>query len=1848
MASKVKEKIKKKSPKVVNQAEDERPSSAHSQISVKEAASVVDNTEKFTKDESKQEKENKNTQDKSSVEKSEDTNIKRDEKKREKEERKKDGKAKKSKNLKSSKEESTPSADPVPDKKRSPSPFGRNVVEPTQGSNMGSLASIKSHSTIREAWTDRSSMSELNSAPPSVNSSIISVREAARENRAYLANQQAEVTSDSSDEEVEETEEVKNAYIPYLYAKKSITKVIKDMKKMRSNHIRIVTDIQKEYKSIEDETQSQFNIFVINLREQYKGKVATFRQVIDIHRTELQSKESYWNEMLESLAERNRRLLKDKKVLLIQNKVEIERLEKEKVEIQTELSQKLDKATVALAAVEKEKTEEKNKEADLENEIKKLKEDLEKEKSAVTQLEHELAEERKLRAAAGVAVVASSVAGEQQVETKKTELKKETPVTMAVPVSAEEKEKMSTERSELEEERQRIIEERNQMEEERRNYGGEKKEWMDQINKLQQDITLLTKESSEWKIKYEVMKQQAEKSAAVQEKYAALEAQYQALAAIVTASEGTEAIAKENKKKVEDDRAMMTEEKAGLDKEIKQWEAQFKKKNGRQPTEEDKTDSVKEMYVQQEELDTMVNSLDKKLETYQKLESGAVLEPPEVIPTPIKEPEIQTVEVKVPDPMVMAQLEKEQAEVENLRAKIAELQKENTEKSSQISQQNEELSRLRDKISQLEAALKAGTVAVAATSINSEEVDALKKENKDMKKDMKKLLKRLEKEEEKAKAVNVDPDTRVQTLEEKVNSLDEKITDIESENETLKEQKLRTETEKEALLQQIQVLQQQVVTPGVTAAVAVTASTPVKSEPVDGCNVPAHADLIQQLEDKKMEIKELERQLQEKDTQIQEKILTIQDLEKELDKLRSDNKEMRTDMLKMAKQHTKLQHKLKDLVDFEKTKKLLEAMAFYVHEIHGEVPAAAEGVTNRLEVVSSEALKFKESQEKSIKAVEAWVAKFTKKNGREPGVRDRDSDGERAYKVLEENGKLLEDKKIMLEALQIMKTGDYKAPESRVSMEAVSEESPVEKMEQQMTAMDDKLTDLETDNDNLRRERNDAVAKLKDLELQLEQAKNDLQLQTTLASGLQDSQELSEQITDLQKQLNASESSLLQERTAHTSTREELENLRKQMEVLREEVDTEKADLRAQRESDKRTKDAENKAQLEEINALKSRNEQLEMERLANVPVDTAKEIKDLQAKIAALEKEKSGAGTANATLQAQIGELKTKLEGAQKNTEAQRAANRELEAKNKSAKADKDKAIKEVTQQIEKREQQRANEDKKRIAALEKKIRDLEAGGVKPVAAAVAGGKAGSDAGDKVLKEQLANLKRENNELNTKIKQLDAEIKRGARQATTMGNEDKNDLKRKEKILKELEKKYEIEKNKTSKLGENLKTTEEELKVTKKERDEKENELKKVTAELSALGVAAKQGMEAATKVKTLETDNKKLMEENKVLTENYNSERVLRKKYYNMVEDMKGKIRVYCRARPLSSGETERGNFSVVKSPDEYTINVESSRGTKEFQFDSIFMEDSTQEKIFDDTNNLIQSAMDGYNVCIFAYGQTGSGKTFTMIGDKEQKFPGIAPRAFERIFSLAHEVRNKFHVKVSSYMMELYNDKLIDLYAKPGTSDDDRMDIKKDKKGLVYVQGAVIKEATNAKELFGLFEEGSKNRHVASTKMNAESSRSHLIIGITIETTNRTTGQVLTGKLSLVDLAGSERVAKTGATAEQLKEAMSINKSLSALGDVISALSSDQQFIPYRNHKLTMLMQDSLGGNAKTLMFVNISPADYNQDETIISLMYASRVKLITNDASKNAENKEINRLKNIIAKLKKGETVNEDDE
>jgi len=158
------------------------------------------------------------------------------------------------------------------------------------------------------------------------------------------------------------------------------------------------------------------------------------------------------------------------------------------------------------------------------------------------------------------------------------------------------------------------------------------------------------------------------------------------------------------------------------------------------------------------------------------------------------------------------------------------------------------------------------------------------------------------------------------------------------------------------------------------------------------------------------------------------------------------------------------------------------------------------------------------------------------------------------------------------------------------------------------------------------------------------------------------------------------------------------------------------------------------------------------------------------------------------------------------------------------------------------------------------------------------------------------------------------------------------------------------------------------------------------------------------------------------------------------------------------------------------------------------------------------------------------------------------------------------------------------------------------------------------SSADAALALIEEGLAKRHTAGTAMNRESSRSHLIISLVVEATNLQTQSQARGKLSFVDLAGSERVKKSGSTGENLKEAQAINKSLSALGDVISALASEQPHIPYRNHKLTMLMSDSLGGNAKTLMFVNVSPSDANLDESQNSLTYATRVRTIKNDARK----------------------------
>ena len=260
--------------------------------------------------------------------------------------------------------------------------------------------------------------------------------------------------------------------------------------------------------------------------------------------------------------------------------------------------------------------------------------------------------------------------------------------------------------------------------------------------------------------------------------------------------------------------------------------------------------------------------------------------------------------------------------------------------------------------------------------------------------------------------------------------------------------------------------------------------------------------------------------------------------------------------------------------------------------------------------------------------------------------------------------------------------------------------------------------------------------------------------------------------------------------------------------------------------------------------------------------------------------------------------------------------------------------------------------------------------------------------------------------------------------------------------------------------------------------------------------------------------------------------------------------------------------------------------------------------------------------------------------MIGSDKDK--GIAPRVAHDLFQKLRERESIHHIEVSASILELYSDKLHDdlkIRLAEHTSS-----------GLVEVEGAKTEHAANAKELLDIFDRGAKCRASSSTKMNSVSSRSHMIVTIVLTFRNKRTNDVMHGKLTLVDLAGSERVSKSGATGRQLNEAQRGNKSLSALGYVIGALTSTgHQHIPYRNNPLTMLMSDSIGGNAKTLMFVCCSPADYNRRESSDSLDFAKRCRNVTNNAHSNsasaANAQQIRALRAELLKLKEKEKVNE---
>ncbi|XP_036405439.1 kinesin-like protein KIF3C isoform X2 [Megalops cyprinoides] len=357
---------------------------------------------------------------------------------------------------------------------------------------------------------------------------------------------------------------------------------------------------------------------------------------------------------------------------------------------------------------------------------------------------------------------------------------------------------------------------------------------------------------------------------------------------------------------------------------------------------------------------------------------------------------------------------------------------------------------------------------------------------------------------------------------------------------------------------------------------------------------------------------------------------------------------------------------------------------------------------------------------------------------------------------------------------------------------------------------------------------------------------------------------------------------------------------------------------------------------------------------------------------------------------------------------------------------------------------------------------------------------------------------------------------------------------------------------------------------------------------------------------------------------------------------------VKVVVRCRPLNRKEEATGYESIVdmdvKLGQVALRNPKSPPGEllKTFTFDAVYDASSKQSDLYDETvRPLIDSVLLGFNGTIFAYGQTGTGKTYTMQGlwmDPEKR--GIIPNSFEHIFTHISRSQNQQYLVRASYL-EIYQEEIRDLLCKDHTK---KLELKENPDSGVYIKDLSSFVTKNVKEIEHVMNVGNQTRSIGFTNMNEHSSRSHAIFVITVECSEMGPdgeNHIRVGKLNLVDLAGSERQSKTGVQGERLKEATKINLSLSALGNVISALVDGKStHIPYRDSKLTRLLQDSLGGNAKTIMVATLGPASYNYEETLTTLRYANRAKNIKNKPRVNEDPKDalLREFQEEIARLK----------
>ncbi|PNH10154.1 Kinesin-4 [Tetrabaena socialis] len=371
--------------------------------------------------------------------------------------------------------------------------------------------------------------------------------------------------------------------------------------------------------------------------------------------------------------------------------------------------------------------------------------------------------------------------------------------------------------------------------------------------------------------------------------------------------------------------------------------------------------------------------------------------------------------------------------------------------------------------------------------------------------------------------------------------------------------------------------------------------------------------------------------------------------------------------------------------------------------------------------------------------------------------------------------------------------------------------------------------------------------------------------------------------------------------------------------------------------------------------------------------------------------------------------------------------------------------------------------------------------------------------------------------------------------------------------------------------------------------------------------------------------------------LEERFASVREENKKLYNTVQDLKGSIRVFCRVRPLgTTGDAAPSCLSLGTESDIAMYDKSGER--KVFRFDRIFDGYSTQTQVYEDVQALIRSVMDGFNVCIFAYGQTGSGKTHTMTGScvDDTEGRGINFRALDDLFALQAKRDSETEYIITAQMLEIYNETLRDLLAEEQGSSN-RLDMLSTQPTGLNVPGATQIAVATTHDVLDMMRVGARNRHSAETRMNERSSRSHQVLTIIVDGTNRLTGARSHACLHLVDLAGSERTDKSGVEGDRLREANAINSSLSALGSVMHSLAAKSKHIPFRNSKLTELLADSLSGHAKVLMFMHVAPESSSVGESISTLNFGTRVAAVTLGQAKcNVESGKVFEAQEAISK------------